>query len=809
MIPQSTSNTNLDLLITLIKDSSPEPNITVLKYKQYRNTLKHLSRKYNLIYDTLKATETRLKLQLIPSFITFSLTTTKTNTKALHFHIKNFFRTLNQHYHELLNNKLQETEQAIKTQNFNNYNPRTQHLTKNKGEWKNIKNLLNRPPRIKHSLTHPKQPTNIKFKTPLFGNHILFMNFQNTKTTFLAELALLIKGTPSIHTATETIKLEDQTFLLYKPTEYVSIILPQETPALILPPHILKTLDMGLNFTPYTHSYPFEDLKKEFTTFKHKLHWQQFFKDKPKHNSKHLPSKLNANKPRTAAPKQNPELKNWAEELEKTLTNTIRLAPPHPKLPPETTNFYKTITYFKTRPHLIIKPADKGSTITIMHQNFYNNLGLNYIQTNPEFFQVLEIDPLPQYQQRTTKLLDSLYRQGAINKLLHTILQPPKELKTPNLYFLPKIHKKPKITGRPISSANGHPAENISIFIDHILKELASSHPLYLKDSAQLLNLIHDIHKIPSHAIPFSIDVINMYTNIPTDELINTIYHQLTKQPQLLIQKSFSITPNTLKTLLKFVLNTNFFKFNNTTYKQIHGIAMGTACACAISDIFICNLVQENFFNWTYKPNLYRQYRDDSFGIWLHGAETLNDYLKYLNTIHTTMKFTLTTGPTIQYLDLNITLNNWGFFDTETYYKETDSFQYLINGSNHPKHITDNIPKSQIIRHIRNCSNPSSLRKHTHILTHNLLKRNYNLRNITNKLKSTLHNKRSNILKYSIKEPFTRTPLIITYNNNLPNLAKTLFEKNHPLLNDNPPILGYKIKPPLSHYLVKAKFILH
>ena len=99
--------------------------------------------------------------------------------------------------------------------------------------------------------------------------------------------------------------------------------------------------------------------------------------------------------------------------------------------------------------------------------------------------------------------------------------------------------------------------------------------------------------------------------------------------------------------LLKIVLYTNYFNFNNTIYKQIHGIAMGTACTCTISDIFICNFVKKHFFNWTYQPRYYKQYRDDSFGIWLHKS-TLSNYINHLNSIHPNLKFTLTFGKSIQ-----------------------------------------------------------------------------------------------------------------------------------------------------------------
>ena len=142
------------------------------------------------------------------------------------------------------------------------------------------------------------------------------------------------------------------------------------------------------------------------------------------------------------------------------------------------------------------------------------------------------------------------------------------------------------------------------------------------------------------------------------------------------------------------------------------------------------NLQKNISLNGTFLPRFYRQYRDDSFGIWLHGEETLKEYLIYLNTLHETIQFTLSFGKQIQYLDLNINLTSWGTCNTETYYKPTDNFQYLDANSNHPQSTINNIPKSQLLRHIRNCSTPSALLAHTSNLAHNLKKRTYPIKTI-------------------------------------------------------------------------------
>ena len=149
---------------------------------------------------------------------------------------------------------------------------------------------------------------------------------------------------------------------------------------------------------------------------------------------------------------------------------------------------------------------------------------------------------------------------------------------------------------------------------------------------------------------------------------------------------------------------------------------------------------------------------------------TLNEYLHHLNTLHKQLKFTLTCGKKFQSLDLIITLNPWNTIHTETY-EPTDTFQYLQADSYHPASTIQNIPKSQLLRHVRNCSTPCTLFSHASSLVFKLTKRN-NRKQIFKKFETLRHTTRSKALNYTRKIPTGRTSLIVTYNKNLPDLKK-------------------------------------
>ena len=89
--------------------------------------------------------------------------------------------------------------------------------------------------------------------------------------------------------------------------------------------------------------------------------------------------------------------------------------------------------------------------------------------TDTEFYQPVDTNLTEKHRKEVQNFITNLYTQGEIHESMYRYLLD-RECKTPNMYFLSKIHK--GITpppGRPIVSANGCPTEKISNFVDHFL----------------------------------------------------------------------------------------------------------------------------------------------------------------------------------------------------------------------------------------------------------------------------------------------------------------------------------------------------
>ena len=129
----------------------------------------------------------------------------------------------------------------------------------------------------------------------------------------------------------------------------------------------------------------------------------------------------------------------------------------------------------------------------------------------------------------------------------------------------------------------------------------------YLKDSQHLLQETLELF-IPEDYDLISGDFDSLYNNIVLEEALDLIC-------EFIKDKFVSIHINifAFREILKIVFNFNIFKYKNTFYKQIKGIAMGSKCGVSVANIFL--YVFERSFLQIHKPSIlfYKRYIDDIF----------------------------------------------------------------------------------------------------------------------------------------------------------------------------------------------------
>uniref|UniRef100_A0A1A8RNC6 Reverse transcriptase domain-containing protein n=1 Tax=Nothobranchius rachovii TaxID=451742 RepID=A0A1A8RNC6_9TELE len=277
--------------------------------------------------------------------------------------------------------------------------------------------------------------------------------------------------------------------------------------------------------------------------------------------------------------------------------------------------------------------------------------------------------------------------------------------------------------GRPIVSDCSSESYGSAEFIDYFLNPLSITHPSYVKDTYDFIQKMETL-TVPESSFLFTMDVESLYTNIETDKGMAAI------------QKAFQDHPDPKRPdkeileLLHINLTCNDFNFNEHTFLQIKGTAMGKRFSPAYANIYMADWEQTAFDKCTKKPLMYLRFLDDIWGIWTHSKEDFADFVTTLNNHHSSIKI----KPVLQEKEINfldtITFKGQDFasthkLDTKVYFKPTDSHALLHKHSFHPPHTFRGIVRAQLLRFRRICSRADDFHEATGTLFAVLRKRGY------------------------------------------------------------------------------------
>ena len=420
----------------------------------------------------------------------------------------------------------------------------------------------------------------------------------------------------------------------------------------------LSALEKGLTFCPSPGASDKSQIWEDFKEFHRRLELMQFFCPKDKNHELNISKSIidfmneNAETETTSQTDEPDEFQNkhihqkfrnkskWKPNPPNKTLDSFKKAfkmdflqdktPVHHQ-PNLTKEEWAGLRELQENPHIVIKKADKGSAIVIMQTTDYLKEGYRQL-SDTNFYTKLEEDPTQSISETICKVLIDMKNLKLITEKTLDYLNI-KEPKAGRFYLLPKIHKK-QVPGRPICSSIGHPTCNISKFVDAHIKDYVPKTKSYVRDTQHFISRLKALGKIPEGAILVTLDVSSLYTNIPNHEGLLAVAAHLrqdrTKDP---------ITPYILQ-LLKLVLHSMNFTFNDQHYLQIGGTAMGTALAPNYANLFMDRFETKALENWDKKPLIWLRFIDDIFMIWTHGEEELQKFFKYLNSIHEKIKFT-------------------------------------------------------------------------------------------------------------------------------------------------------------------------
>ena len=177
-----------------------------------------------------------------------------------------------------------------------------------------------------------------------------------------------------------------------------------------------------------------------------------------------------------------------------------------------------------------------------------------------------------------------------------------------------------------------------------------------------------------------SFDVVSLFTAIPVDKACDYIRKKLDEDTTL--NSRTKLNTDEIISLLEFTLSNNYFMFNDSVYKQIHGCAMGSPVSLVVANLCMEVIEQSAIAASTTPPKVWTRYVDDSFVIIKeHFVSKFHDNL---NAVDPKISFTIETenNGQISFLDTLITRKN-GAVTISVYRKPTHTDRYLDFKSHH------------------------------------------------------------------------------------------------------------------------------
>lgn len=493
---------------------------------------------------------------------------------------------------------------------------------------------------------------------------------------------------------------------------------------------------------------------------------------------------------------------------------TIRRLKFEPDKPNLTDQEEEALEQLRQDTSIVIKPADKGSTVVIMDRTDYIYEAMRQLN-DKTYYTPLKKPIFLETAQLIKNILDSLKKQGFLTAKQVSYLigqQPPRPR---YFYLLPKIHKpQNKWTiphqippGRPIVSDCSSESYGIAEYIESFLTPISNKHPSYIKDTQDFIKNIRRI-QLKEPCFLFTMDVNSLYTNIEVTRGMVAVEEWLRRHP------SDQRPDRELLELLHLSLTRNDFEFNGRHFLQIKGTAMGKRFAPAYANIYMAHWEETAFRKCRKLPQHYFRYLDDIWGIWTHSKEDFDEFTRTLNGHHALIKIEPTLDEnTVNFLDTTTykgpNFHNTGHLETKVFFKPTDTHALLHKKSHHPRHTFRGILKSQFIRFGRICSHQKDREDANYTLCKALRDRGYP----RSFLRSTLNESKSHTQNKIQKDPNEKgiIPLISTfsgYTTKAHSSIKNNFEQimeNTQMANNYKIISAYKRNPNLKDILVRAK----
>lgn len=390
-------------------------------------------------------------------------------------------------------------------------------------------------------------------------------------------------------------------------------------------------------------------------------------------------------------------IKNMEDERQKEITRA-RVTNILSKLNTNLNEFDRTIIkihddcskFLKDNKQIIIVKADKGgATVAMLLDDYKEKMTLMLSDTTT--YELQARNPLTKLEAASNALVNRMYTAKVID-------EPQRKSMTRHnsqlsrIYALPKIHKDGAPL-RPIVSTVNSPSAVLSKYMDGLLKCLAND-KYNVKTSHEIKTRLNGV-SIARNDVLVSFDIVALFPSIP----INLVMDILERKWDIICKHTCMPKDLFLDTMRFILIDSPFFVFGDTMYKQIDGCAMGNNISPTIADIITNELFDVILPKLKFNIKFLAKYVDDIVAI--IPSRKAEEMLMMLNSFQERIQFTMEVeqDDRLPYLDL-LLVREGNTIITDWYRKSTASNTTLNFLSNHPLQMRKNVAYNMFLRAI-------------------------------------------------------------------------------------------------------------
>lgn len=461
-----------------------------------------------------------------------------------------------------------------------------------------------------------------------------------------------------------------------------------------MPDEIEYTLAVNHKFI--LHQEPLKhDVEAAKTALARTIRNRWFFRDKEK--TEFIPKFHVANKYWTP-PKASSQIEQGLQAALEMIDAQVHQAFVRLATRPATRKFYNwnAVQEFLEEKNLLVKLTDKNLGLAAFPVSWYDNKVLEMLADTNTYRPEFNLDP---------KLLRDKLNDEVLSWKLPPSMDKYITQKTlteiPEFHAIPKVHKTPW-TIRPIVPSHSWVTSTTSTVLDHLCQPLLKHMPWIVASSKEVINHIEKT-RIKSTAPVWIMtgDVVSFYSNIPPRSCAK-ITAGLWKEHC----SDSTITPHTIRRMCRFIMENNYLSYRGQKFHQINGLAMGTACAPVLANLYAGFYEKRHKIPGQKGVLLYNRYIDDILCLFQGTEEEAVRFCEKvrLGPLSITWSCSILRN---EFLDIEIIKSQdraVRVVDTRLFRKKMNRHLYIPWSSAHPLHVKKGFVKAELTRLTMLCS---------------------------------------------------------------------------------------------------------